>query len=75
MAEEIEMTLSELIRFEANDFLLGPTIEDRIHAIEPDAGLRILKQAGCRHQDWDHIYELCRFCAATNQQLVEEQYS
>lgn len=64
--------MENLIRFLVDDFLLGPSLEDRIHAIEPDAGLRLLKQVTCNHENWDHCYELCRWCGVTRIQLFEE---
>jgi hypothetical protein len=73
--ERMDMTFEERIRFEVEDFLLGPNLADRIYAIEPDAGLRMLKQATCQHEDWDHSYELCRFCGITRQSLIEERYN
>ena len=63
-------SLREAIKFHVDDFLLGPTLEDRIHAIEPDAAVRRLKQANCRHEDMDGTYAICRRCGMTRQVMA-----
>ena len=56
------------------DLLFGPTIEDIQHMIEPDAGLRILRQASCEHKRRDWVRCMCLDCGETDIEQWREKH-
>lgn len=55
-----------------SEVLFGPSIADIQHMIEPDAGLRILRQVCCSHSRRDWIRCMCLDCGITDKELFDE---